>query len=324
METKQIKLGLKSNVLKENIMLIILIVGCVVSAICIPTFRTFDNFINILMQISINSLLATGMTFVILTGGIDLSVASMVAIGGVVSSSIVLNVFPEASILVCLLVGIGSALVLGLVVGSITGVCVAKLHVPPFIVTLAMTNIVSGVAFLYTNSTPVFGMPSTFKWLGLDRIANTVPHLVILMVIVIAIAWVVLSRTRFGRYVYAVGSNEEVSKLSGINVVRTKIIVYIICACLAALAGFAFASQIQSGSPSSGKGYELNAIAAVVMGGTSMNGGRGGMLQTVMGVCVIGVLNNVLGLLSVSSYLQTIIIGVVILLAVILDQHNAD
>lgn len=311
-----------SNYAKENSMVLFLIILLFISAIFVPRFIEPTNLVNVMMQIAINALLATGMTFVILTGGIDLSVGSVAALSGIVAA-VTIKFFPNASVFAGVVVILSTAIVIGGLCGGIMSFNIAKLKVPPFIATLAMMSVARGFAYVYTESKPVFGLPDTFSWMGIKYI-GAVPVMVIVMIIVLVSAHIVLTRTCFGRYIFAVGSNEEVAKLSGINVVKIKFYVYIICAILAALGGAALASRLQAGQPNAAQGYELNAIAAVAMGGTSMSGGRGGMIQTTLGLIIIGVINNALSLLGVSSYWQTIAMGVIILAAVIIDQNKGE
>ena len=193
---------------------------------------------------------------------------------------------------------------------------------PPFIATLAMMNAARGLGYVFTDAKPIFGLPDSFGWVGLRSI-GPVPVSVILMFLVIGAAIFILAKTCYGRYIYAVGSNMEVAKLSGIQVKKIKMSVYIICGILAALAGTVLASKLQNGQATAAAGYELNAIAAVAMGGTSMSGGRGGMVQTIFGLFVIGIINNALSLLGISSYWQTIAMGVIILIAVVIDRLQA-
>ena len=228
---------------------------------------------------------------------------------------------PDAGIAACIAVILVTAVVVGTICGSINGFCIAKLNVPPFIATLAMMNAARGLAYVFTDAKPVFGLPDSFGWVGLRSI-GVIPVSIVLMVIVIGLSYLVLSKTCFGRYIYAVGSNKEVAKLTGINVTMTRFSVYVISGILAALAGLVLASKLQNGQATAATGYELNAIAAVAMGGTSMSGGRGGIPQTVVGLFVIGIINNALSLLGVSSYWQTVAMGAIILVAVIIDQFR--
>jgi ribose/xylose/arabinose/galactoside ABC-type transport system permease subunit len=307
---------------KENSMALFFVALILIAAVFVPRFIEPTNLVNVMMQIAINALLATGMTFVILTGGIDLSVGSVAALAGIVAT-VAIKYFPNAGIFTGLLVIAATALVVGGICGGIMAYNIAKLKVSPFIATLAMMSVARGLAYVYTESRPVFGLPDSFSWLGIGYI-GPIPVMVILMGIVLIAAHIVLTRTCFGRYVFAVGSNEEVAKLSGINIVKIKFYVYTIGAVLAALGGAALASRLQAGQPNAAQGYELNAIAAVAMGGTSMSGGRGGIIQTALGLVIIGVINNALSLLGVSSYWQTITMGVIILVAVIFDQNKEN
>lgn len=291
----------------------------IISAIFVPRFIEINNLINVLMQITINALIATGMTFVILTGGIDLSVGSVAAMTGIVASTVANNM--QGGISLNTLIIFGSAVIIGGACGAFNAFMISWLKVPPFVATLAMMSIARGLAYVFTDAKPVFGMPEGYSWIGLGYIGK-VPVMVIIMIVILAVAYIVLQRTCFGRYVFAVGSNEEVAQLSGINVRKIKAWVYILCGFLAALAGAVLSSRLQAGQPAAANGYELNAIAAVALGGTSMSGGRGGIGQTIIGLCIIGIINNALSLLGVSSYWQTIAMGVIILIAVIIDQNK--
>ena len=278
-----------AGVLKgENTMLLFAVALFAVCLIFVPRFATGGNIKNILIQISINALIACGMTFTILSDGIDLSVGSVAAIAGVAGASLV-KTMPNASVPMSILIIILTSLVIGTICGAINGFCIAKLNVPPFIATMAMMNVARGLAY-------------------------------VLMVLIILLSYVLLTKTCYGRYVYAVGSNKEVAKLTGINVDQIRFSVYVISGILSALAGLVLASKLQNGQATAAVGYELNAIAAVAMGGTSMSGGRGGIPQTVIGLIVIGIINNALSLLGVSAYWQTVAMGVIILIAVVIDQ----
>ena len=291
-----------AGVLKgENTMLLFAVALFAVCLIFVPRFATGGNIKNILIQISINALIACGMTFTILSDGIDLSVGSVAAIAGVAGASLV-KTMPNASVPMSILIIILTSLVIGTICGAINGFCIAKLNVPPFIATMAMMNVARGLAYVFTDAKPVFGLPESFGFIGLKE------------------SYVLLTKTCYGRYVYAVGSNKEVAKLTGINVDQIRFSVYVISGILSALAGLVLASKLQNGQATAAVGYELNAIAAVAMGGTSMSGGRGGIPQTVIGLIVIGIINNALSLLGVSAYWQTVAMGVIILIAVVIDQ----
>jgi ribose/xylose/arabinose/galactoside ABC-type transport system permease subunit len=281
-----------------------------------PHFLTTDNLINVWLQTSITAVIAAGMTFVILTGGIDLSVGSLVAIVGVVTTAMLKFDLPLALGLPLALAG---GLTVGAVSGAAAGMLVTRFRITPFIVTLALMTIWRGAAFILTGGRPVWELPAEFATLANDRVAG-LPIPVWIMFAVFAVSYIVLSRTRFGRHVYAVGGNPEAARLAGIRTHRVLVTVYVISGALSAISGILLASRINSGQPNAGIMYELDVIAAVVVGGTSLFGGRGGVMGTLIGALLIGVLRNGLNLLNVESYVQQVVVGVVILLAVMLDQ----
>ncbi|TAK58543.1 MAG: ribose ABC transporter permease [Bacteroidetes bacterium] len=275
-------------------------------------FFTADNILNVTLQTSITAIIAAGMTFVILTGGIDLSVGALVALTGIVTTSAMSSAMPMS-------LALPLGLLVGGVLGFITGIFVTKLNITPFIVTLAMMTICRGLAFIYTDGRPIWEVPPEFSILGNGRLL-AIPIPTIIMLGVYVVAFTMLHRTRFGRYVYAVGGNKEAARLAGISTNKVLIQVYILSGALASLSGILLASRMNSGQPNSGLMYELDVIAAVVVGGTSLTGGRGTIVGTFIGAMLIGVLRNGLNLLNVSSYVQMVMVGVVILLAVLLDQ----
>lgn len=304
--------------LTEQKSLIALIFLIVVVSFLNPNFFTVDNILNILRQTSVNAIIAVGMTLVILTAGIDLSVGSVLALCGAFAASMIALEVP-------VLVAVPTALVAGAALGAISGIIIAKGKVQAFIATLVTMTLLRGVTMVYTEGRPIStGFTDTadaFAWFGTGY-ALGIPVPVWLMVVVFAAAWYLLNHTRFGRYVYALGGNESATRLSGINVDRVKIGVYAICGMLAALAGIIVTSRLSSAQPTAGMGYELDAIAAVVLGGTSLMGGKGRIMGTLIGALIIGFLNNALNLLDVSSYYQMIAKAVVILLAVLVDNKN--
>ncbi len=302
-------------------MILFLAVVCIVFAIFQPRFLTGENMMNILVQVTINAMLATGMTFVLLTGGIDVSVGSVAALGGVVTAMIA-KPFTEMDIATAILMQVGVALAIGLICGGLTAYSVAKLKVAPFIATLAMSTIVRGLGYILTDGKTIFDLPQSYQILGQARLFNAVPIMVIILVVLMVAAYIVLSRMTIGRHIYAVGSNEEVAYLSGISPYKVKMLVYIICTGMAAFGGICMASKFGTGQPAAGAGYELTAIASVVMGGTSLSGGRGGIGRAVIGILTIGIINNGLNLLQVSSYWQQIAMGIIIMAAVILDRNT--
>ncbi|KOO13802.1 ribose ABC transporter permease [Vibrio xuii] len=316
-DTHSKKLLSKEWLIEQKSLIALLFLIVVVSFLN-PNFFTVDNILNILRQTSVNAIIAVGMTLVILTAGIDLSVGSVLALCGAFAASLIAMEVP-------VLIAVPTALFAGAALGAISGVIIAKGKVQAFIATLVTMTLLRGVTMVYTDGRPIStGFTDTadaFAWFGTGY-ALGIPVPVWLMVIVFASVWYVLNHTRFGRYVYALGGNESATRLSGINVDRVKIGVYAICGLLAALAGIIVTSRLSSAQPTAGMGYELDAIAAVVLGGTSLMGGKGRIMGTLIGALIIGFLNNALNLLDVSSYYQMIAKAVVILLAVLVDNKN--
>lgn len=283
-----------------------------------PNFFTVDNLLNILRQTSVNAIIAVGMTLVILTAGIDLSVGSVLALCGAFAASMVSM---ELSIFITL----PAVLLAGFALGGVSGVIVAKGRVQAFIATLVTMTLLRGVTMVYTDGRPIStgftDASDLFAWFGTGYVFG-IPVPVWLMGLTFLGAWYLLNHTRFGRYIYAVGGNEAAARLSGINVARVKMGVYAICGMLSALAAIIVTSRLSSAQPTAGTSYELDAIAAVVLGGTSLAGGRGAIMGTLIGALIIGFLNNALNLLDVSSYYQMIAKASVILLAVLVDNKN--
>ncbi|MBI4417322.1 MAG: ribose ABC transporter permease [Ignavibacteriales bacterium] len=281
-----------------------------------PHFATLDNLLNVTLQTSITAIIAVGMTFVILTAGIDLSVGSLVALAGVLTTVVLKADVPAP---VAYTLGVGTGLLFGVLSGAAAGIFITKFRITPFIVTLALMTIWRGTAFVITEGRPVWELPEGFADLARGRILF-VPIPTLIMLVVFAVAHFVLTRTKFGRYVYAVGGNSEAARLAGIRTDRVLIQVYILSGLLSALSGILLASRVNSGQPNAGLMYELDVIAAVVVGGTSLFGGRGTVIGTLIGSLLIGVLRNGLNLLNVESYVQQVVVGIVILLAVMMDR----
>ena len=277
-----------------------------------PYFLTVSNLLNVAQQTSINAIIAVGMTFVIITAGIDLSVGSLVAFSGVVLASVLQAGVPLP---IAILVGLG----VGLFCGMINGLLITLGRIPPFISTLGMMSVARGAALLYTKGRPVSGFSENFRYLATGEIFH-IPVPVIIMGVVYIIAHFVLNRTKLGRYAYAIGGNEEAAILSGINVKLYKTMVYALCGMLSGLAALILTARLNSAQPIAGNMYELDAIAATVIGGTSLMGGEGTVLGTLIGALIMGVLRNGLNLLGVSSFIQQIVIGSVIIIAVLLDM----
>lgn len=303
-----------SEMIRKYGLVLILLLAVIFLSVVSDAFMTFTNIMNVLRQVSIIGILAIGMTFIILTAGIDLSIGSLMAVSAVIAASIV-SFDPGLTVL-----AVAAGMLAGGFLSGVSGAMTAKLNVAPFVATLAMMTIARGIALLYTNGRPITIDSDSFKYLGQGYV-GPIPVPVIIFIVITVIMGIILYKTKFGRYVYAIGGNEQATLISGIRVARVKIWVYVINGLLAGLAGVLLASRISSGQPNSGLGYELDAIAAVVIGGTSLFGGRGTLMGTVVGVLIIGVINNGLNLLDVSSYWQQIVKGLIIAGAVILDQR---
>ncbi|MBR0279884.1 MAG: ABC transporter permease [Synergistaceae bacterium] len=276
-------------------------------------FYSQRNLVNVLRQVSSNACLAFGMTFAIITGGIDLSVGSILALSGTLSAGFIAhNNMPVAQAVIL-------AIVIGTALGLFNGVVIAKTTIPPFIVTLAMMQIARGAAYIYSNGQPIRAMFPDYQIIGTGYL-GPIPYPVIYMVVFLIACVVLLSKTRFGRHVYAVGGNDKAAIFSGVNVARTKMMVYTMSGFLAAFTGVVLCARMASGQPTAGQSFEMDAIAATVLGGTSMSGGVGKIGSTMIGVLIIGVLNNGLNLLGLNSFWQQIAKGIVILLAVYVDM----
>lgn len=288
----------------------------VVLAITSPSFLTLQNILNVLRQSSIIGIIAIGMTFVIIKGGIDLSVGSILGFSAVVATSFA---HPgEYPLIVPILMG----LLVGLGCGLVNGLIIAKWNVAPFIVTLGMLTAARGMTLVYTDGKPIINLSDAYNFIGSGYFLG-LPIAVIVFIFVILIGIFLLNFTKFGRHVFAVGGNEQAARLSGVGIFQVKIAVYAIAGLASGMAGILLSSRVMTGSPILGQGYELDAIAAVVIGGTSLAGGRGSIIGTVIGVLIISIMNNGLDLLNVSSYYQQIIKGAIIVLAVLLDRKGS-
>jgi ribose transport system permease protein len=285
---------------------------CAVLWILSPHFLTFSNLLNVAQQTSINAIIAVGLTFVIISGGIDLSVGSIVAFSGVVMASLLQRDLPWP---VAVIGGLGA----GFGCGLVNGVLITLGRLPPFIATLGMMSVARGGALLYTDGRPVSGFSEGFRWLATGEVLF-VPVPVMVMIVVYVIAHFILRRTKFGRYVFAIGGNEEAALLSGVRVRLHKTMVYGVGGLLSGLAAAMLTARLNSAQPIAGINYELDAIAATVIGGTSLLGGQGSVIGTLIGALIMGVLRNGLNLLGVSSFVQQLVIGAVIILAVLMDM----
>ncbi len=275
-----------------------------------PNFWSVTNLANVSRQVSILALISIGQTFAILSAGIDLSVGSLLALVSVVCAQSMLEFGVVA--------GIAAGVLAGCAAGLVNGVLIAKARVPPFITTLGMLVAARGLALTLSGGLPIAGLPREFMFIG-GGYWGPFPVPSIIAAVAFVVAYFLLSRTRFGRYVYAIGSNEEAAVLSGINVVKYKILVYVVSGLFAGVAGVVLTSRVISGQPTLGEVQELYAIAAVVIGGGKITGGVGGIGRTLMGVLVLGMLSNGLNLIQVSSYVQNIVVGAIIVIAVYID-----
>lgn len=303
-------LNIRTLLRQWNVLLILLIV-CIILSFLSNTFLTISNILNVSSQTSVVAIVAIGMTFAIITGGIDLSVGSMAAFCGALSAGLIARQALNAYLAMFL------ALLTGCVLGSINGLLVVKGRVPPFIATLSMMAVLRGTTLVYTNGRPIVGMGRDFTFWGTGNI-GPVPVLVVLMLAILIIATIILKHTRLGVNIYAIGGNEETARLAGINTQLGKISVYMISGFTASLAGILLTARLWSAQPTTGIGLELEAIAASVLGGTSLMGGIGSAGGTVGGAFIIGVLANGLNLLEIPSYYQQVIKGVIFIAAVLL------
>ena len=304
-------------IMSEYGILFVFLILVLLLSVVTPNFLRSRNILNILRQTSINGLLSIGMTFVILTGGIDLSVGSVLAFAGIVSASFASDAVGGQIHHPLIAMGVG--LLAGAALGSINGMFVAKWRMPAFVVTLGMLSMARGFTFLSTDGMPVPRIDERFLVVG-QGVFLKVPVPVWIFLGVFALAWMTLYKTRYGRYIYAVGGNEKSAKISGINTRLVLFTVYVISGLLSALGGIILTARTTAGLPQAGQAYELDAIAAVVIGGTSLSGGQGQLLGTLVGALLLGVINNGLDLLGVSSYFQLVIKGLIIIGAVLLDS----
>ena len=304
--------------LKKSGALIGLVVLFAIIACLNSSFVEPGNLKNLLRQVSINALISFGMTFVILTGGIDLSVGSILALASALMGSFIVGgMDPILAIVVACLIGT--------VLGAVNGVIVTMGRVAPFIATLATMTVFRGLTLVYTNGNPISGLTENQAFLDFGQgYFFGIPVPAVVMLIMFAILYFILTKTPLGRKIYAVGGNEKVSFIAGIKIERVKIFCYSVTGMLCGLAGAILTSRLNSAQPTAGTGYELDAIAAVVLGGTSLSGGKGRIVGTLIGALIIGTLNNGLNILNVSSFYQQVVKGIVILLAVLADRnHNA-
>jgi len=301
-----------TEVFRRLSVVIILLLICLVFALGSSDFLTTSNLLNVALQTSIIAIVAIGMTFTILTAGIDLSVGSVMALAGAVAAGLAVRQDLDT------FTAIGLALLLGMVIGAINGLMIVKGGIPPFVATLAMLAMARGLTLVYTDGRPIAGLDESFIFLGTGQVLG-IPMPVIIMAVIAIIAHIVTRYTRFGLHVYATGGNEEPTRLAGVSTDRVKLAVYIISGLTAAIGGILLTARLWSAQPNAAVGWELDAIAAPVLGGTSLFGGVGSIGGTLVGAFIIGVLSNGLNLMGVPSYYQQVIKGVVFILAVSLD-----
>jgi len=289
---------------------IVFLALCLGLSLLSDRFLTVSNVINILRQSTINGIIAIGMTYVILTAGIDLSVGSILALTGVITASLLQR--EGVSVPAAVLVG----LIMGALLGLVNGAIITQFNVPPFVTTLGMMTIARGLALTFTEGRPITGLPDGFRVIGTGSM-GVIPMPILIAGIAFALGYLILNHTAIGEYVLALGNNPVAARYAGINVSVYTIFVYIVAGILSALAGMILIARLNSAQPTAGLGYEFDAIAAVVVGGTSFAGGEGSLWGTLLGVLVIAVLNNGLNLLNVSSFYQPVVTGVVIALALL-------
>jgi len=321
MDTKQIK-----HYLIKFQSVIALLVMCIVLSFLSDRFLTGENAWNVMRQISVNVIISVGMTLVILTGGIDLSVGSILALAGAVTAGMLkfgaeftdMNVYLGFTLLGAL---VGGTLV-GTVLGWFNGITITRFKVPPFVATLAMLTIARGLTMLWTGGFPITGLGENMAFIGTGWFLG-IPMPVWISAVIVFMAVVVTNKTTLGRHIYAIGGNETAARLSGIKIKKVKLVVYSIAGALAGIGGIIVTSRLDSAQPNAGMSFELDSIAAVVIGGTSLSGGKGTIMGTVQGALIIGILNNGLVLLNVSPFWQQVIKGFVILLAVVIEKFNS-
>ncbi len=301
-----------THILKNYGMIIAFVLVCIVLTILTPHFLTPSNLLNVVRQSSIIGIMAVGVTFVILSGGIDLSVGSILAVSGMIAAGSMQN---GGSMFVAILIG----LAVGIVAGLINGLLVTRAGITPFVVTLGMMSIARGVTLIYSQGYPISGFTDAFRYIGGGAILG-LPFPVFMLLLVVFLAWLVLTQTRLGRYTYAIGGNEETVKLSGIKSNFYKTMVYVISGATAAISALILTSRLNSAGPTAGLTYELTVIAAVVIGGTSLSGGRGSVWGSLVGALLIAVINNGMNLLGISPYFQELARGVIIIGAVYIDR----
>ncbi|MBP1992132.1 ABC transporter permease [Paenibacillus eucommiae] len=300
------------NLFQQYGMFLILIVVCTIFTLLTPNFLTTSNMINIFRQASVIGIIAVGQSLVILTAGIDLSVGSIVGFSGAISAGVMLN---TGNVYLGIAAGLGA----GLVIGLFNGILIAKLKLTPFIVTLASMTLISGLTLIYTKGNPIIVKNTVYKFIGQGYV-GPIPFPIILLLVVYGIFFFILRKTIHGQYIYSIGGNEKATMLAGVNVDLHKIIVYATSGLLSGLAAIILSARLSAATPVAGTGYELDAIAAVILGGTSLFGGKGGVVGTLVGVLLLGVLTTGMNLVNISPFYQNVAKGIIVLVAVIIDR----
>jgi ribose transport system permease protein len=294
--------------------IIVLIILCLIMSFLSPVFLSYANFVNILQQVTVNAIIALGMSVVIFTGGIDLSVGAVLALSGIVLGTITVNngISP--------VIGFICAVLVGAVSGLTSGILISKFRLQPMIATLGIMSIARGAALTLAGGRTITGYSRGFRWIGSGSIPGTeIPVQIIFMLLLYLVMFYLLKYRKTGRYIYSIGGNEEATRLSGINIMQYKTIAYVISGIMASLAAIILVSKLNSAQSIAGEGYELDAIASSVIGGASLLGGFGSVWGTLLGAIIMGVIRNGLNLMNISSNLQRLILGVIILAAVLLD-----
>lgn len=308
------KAEITRELIKSFSIVLVFLAICVLFTSLNQYFLTWNNWLNLLRQSSINGILAIGVTFVILTKGIDLSVGSIMALAGMMAANLV-TTGNESPVIFAIF----AALATGSLLGLANGALIARINVPPFVATLGMLSMARGLTLIYSDGRPIANLSPAMKWIGSGTVLG-LPVPVLIFFAVFIIGWITLSRTTFGRYIYAVGGNEKAARTSGISTRTIVASTYVISGLLAGLGGLVLTARTTAALPQAGIGYELDAIAAVVIGGTSLSGGRGSLVGTLFGALIIGTINNGMDLMGVSSYYQQLLKGAIIVLAVVADQ----
>jgi ribose transport system permease protein len=308
MNVKKIFIKLLTKYRTITVLALILIIASFLS----DSFLTVSNIFNVIRQVSVITIIAAGMTFVILTGGIDLSVGSIVALSGVSSAYVLMS---TKSVVLAVL----AALVIGAIIGLFNGFIITKGNLPPFIATLSIMIFIKGCVLVFTNGSPIAARVKPYNFFGKGYLLG-IPVPILILIIVFMVGYGILKYTAFGRSVYSIGGNREATRLSGINVERSETLVYVISGLVAGIAGLVLTARLGSAQPTAGAGYELDAIAAVILGGTSLSGGQGAIIPTIFGALILGVLDNILVLVDVNPFASDMVKGAVILLAVLADS----